>query len=106
MWARLCTAMALTMLVAPEYGLRLHVKARPQILLNGGGVRVECRVPRIATYTKVRWGIEGPSYERASEERLPGRVIYETLTEMPKNACGTHYAFCEVEQGDRLGTLR
>jgi hypothetical protein len=86
--------------------MRLDVRANPRILLWGGTVRIECRVPRIATYAKVRWGIEGPSFERASEEQLPGRVVYETLTEMPRTACGTHYAFCQVEQHDRLGTLR
>jgi hypothetical protein len=113
MWARLSAAICLTLLapfvfaayVPPDHGMRLTVKARPQIMLFGGNVRVECRVPRIRTYTSVTYGIEGPSFSTSSSRMLPGPVVYEMLTQMPRNACGTHYAFCVVSQADRLGTV-
>jgi hypothetical protein len=88
-----------------ERGLTLAVNVRPRILLSGGDVRIECRVPRIRTYRVVHWGLDCPTFYRASTETT-GRIIYETLTRIPARTCGECQAFCEVDQFDRLGIVR
>lgn len=89
-------------LAIEDYGLRLTVTARPRIVFGGQDVRVECRVPRIRTYRAVSWGLDCAEFYRASQEALPGRVIYETVTTVPRRECGPCAAFCVVDQHDRL----
>jgi hypothetical protein len=85
-----------------QHGLTLRVSARPRILLSGGDVRIECQVPRVRTHVAVMWGLDCAGFYRASSEAA-GRVIYESVTTVPRRECGPCRAFCVVEQGDRLG---
>ena len=101
-----CAAMVMPFLWlgAADYGLQLRVRARPTILLWGGDVRVECLVPRSRVNRTVEWGLSCPNFYRSSQESA-GRVIYETLTNVPVSECGTCEAFCSVDLHDNLGRV-
>jgi hypothetical protein len=104
---RLLLLIGLTLLAIGADGqMRLSVTVRPRIVLMGGTVRVECRVPRLSQYQWVIYGILGPDFTTSSTRQLPGPVVYELLTTLPRSACGTHYAFCDVVQHDQLGVVR
>lgn len=98
----------LTLLAAAVAAANMHlmVRARPNVMLGGSDLRIECRVPRIPTYRSVEWGVDCESgFRRASYVQLPGRVIHETLTRVPDNTCGVCEVFCVVEQHDGLGAV-
>lgn len=88
-----------------ESRLRLHVRVRPRIVLFGGTVQMECRVPRSRVARAVRYGIAGPSFETSSTRELTEGhpVIFPLTTDVPNTACGTHHAYCVVELHDRMG---
>lgn len=106
-WIGVCWFMVVNWPTEGTDRMQLAVRARPHVLLWGGDVWVECRVPRIRTYEWVTWGIDGPGYYRASTEAYDGKVIYTSPRpyRLPQTACGTYYAFCVVQQGDELGAV-
>lgn len=86
-------------------GLKLALSVSPRVLLGGGDLRVECRVPRISQYQSVTWGVEGDSFSTSSTRQLPGPVIHQLLTKVPARTCGALTAFCVVRLHDHLGDV-
>jgi hypothetical protein len=84
--------------------MKLHVLAKPRIWMRGD-LYVECRVPRVAEHEWVSWGVDCPTFFRASTEAA-GRVLYSMFVTLPATTCGACAAFCEVALADRLGTVR